>query len=53
MPRMEERAIEPQEKEEDKIIEGSLRPKSLQEFVGQRDLKDSLSIMMQAAQARK
>lgn len=50
---MEERPVEPKEKEEDKIIEGSLRPKSLQEFVGQRDLKESLSIMMQAAQSRK
>lgn len=36
----------------DLMDEDSLRPTSLQEYVGQHDLKDNLSIFMQAAQAR-
>lgn len=38
---------------EDDEIETSLRPKNLQEFIGQENIKDSLSIYIEAALARK
>ncbi len=37
---------------EDKEVELSLRPKSLAEFIGQKKLKDQLSIFIQAAKGR-
>lgn len=41
-----------QETEEDKIISLSLRPMKLDEFVGQRDLVESLGVSIQAAKKR-
>ena len=35
------------------ILQGSLRPTSLQEFVGQEQLKENLSVFIQAAKNRK
>src|SRR5512142_2191449 len=36
----------------DLAVEGSLRPRSLDEYVGQRDVKSNLSILLQAARGR-
>jgi len=46
------RLIVNQETEEDKIISLSLRPKKLDEFVGQKDLIESLKVSITAAQQR-
>ncbi len=39
--------------DEDKRLEGSLRPVKLSEYIGQKKIKESLSIYMEAAKARK
>ncbi len=49
---MEDRIISPSLKEEDKKIDTTLRPKTLEEFVGQAKVKDNLHILIQAAQKR-
>lgn len=49
MPR---RVIETQITEEDKKIEGSLRPQSLEDYVGQKKAKDTLKIYIEAAKQR-
>jgi holliday junction DNA helicase RuvB len=36
----------------DRAVEGSLRPRSLDEYIGQRDVKASLSVLLQAARGR-
>ena len=36
----------------DLAVEGSLRPRTLDEYVGQREVKASLSVLLQAAKAR-
>jgi holliday junction DNA helicase RuvB len=38
--------------ETDLIIEGSLRPRSLAEYIGQAEVKANLSVLLQAARAR-
>lgn len=50
MPR---RIIETNLQEEDTKIEGSLRPQSLEEYIGQGKIKDSLRIYIDAAKQRK
>lgn len=47
----QERMLSSEQKEED-IIEGSLRPKKLREFIGQEKLKKNLSIYIDAAKIR-
>ncbi len=42
-----------QETEEDKIVSLSLRPSKLDEFVGQKDIIESLTVSIQAAKQRK
>ena len=37
---------------EDLVVEGSLRPRTLDEYIGQREVKASLSVLLQAAKAR-
>ena len=37
---------------EDRVVEGSLRPRTLAEYIGQREVKASLSVLLQAAKAR-
>jgi Holliday junction DNA helicase RuvB len=37
---------------EDLAVEGSLRPRTLDEYIGQREVKASLSVLLQAAKAR-
>ncbi|WP_341372104.1 Holliday junction branch migration DNA helicase RuvB [Clostridium cylindrosporum] len=49
---MEERIITSSFKSEDMDIEGSLRPKSFEEYVGQVKAKEKLSIFIEAAKKR-
>ena len=50
-----ERIVNPdqEEKEEEKKIERTLRPKTLEGFIGQQHIKEPLDIAMQAAEKRK
>ena len=47
------RMIETNYTEEDRGIENSLRPKRMQDYVGQAKIKDRLKISIEAARARK
>ncbi|MBU1148672.1 Holliday junction branch migration DNA helicase RuvB [Patescibacteria group bacterium] len=49
----EERIIAAEEKEDDKNLDLTLRPKQLKEYVGQEKIKANLNIFMQAAKKRK
>ncbi|MBO6000069.1 MAG: Holliday junction branch migration DNA helicase RuvB [Lachnospiraceae bacterium] len=49
---MEHRLIETNFTNEDKAIEGSLRPSSLSEYIGQEKIKDAVSISVEAALKR-
>ncbi len=49
---MSDSNLDPKPKKEDKIIEKSLRPQSLAEFIGQERLKEQLRIFVEAARAR-
>ena len=46
------RALTPELQEEDLAIDRSLRPKMLDDYLGQQKVKDSLSILIQAAKER-
>src|SRR5579885_31228 len=48
-----ERLVSPQMSEEEQIIEGSLRPRRLAEYIGQEKIKENLSILLEAARRRK
>ena len=48
----DERFIASTKSDIDEVIENSLRPNTLREYVGQKKIKDSLSIYIQAAKAR-
>lgn len=48
----EERVTSSLEKEEDKVVELSLRPKKLKEYIGQESIKRNLNISMNAAKKR-
>ena len=49
----ENRIISSMEKEEDKAVDFSLRPKKLKEYIGQETIKRNLKISMDAAKNRK
>jgi Holliday junction DNA helicase RuvB len=49
---MTDRVITPQKKEEDLPLEGSLRPRTLAEYIGQEKLKENLEIFITAARNR-
>ncbi|MCP4669138.1 MAG: AAA family ATPase, partial [Deltaproteobacteria bacterium] len=49
---MEERIIDPEPQEEELRAEISVRPKTLDEYVGQEELKRNLRIFIEAAQGR-
>lgn len=49
---MVERVIEPRPKEEDLPIESSLRPRRLDEYIGQKTVKENLSVFILAAKQR-
>ncbi|MBI3990611.1 MAG: Holliday junction branch migration DNA helicase RuvB [Candidatus Omnitrophica bacterium] len=48
-----ERLLVPEETEEDVIFNLSLRPQTIKEFVGQKEIKENLSISIAAAKNRK
>ena len=50
--KMERRIIETGKLEEDKLIEGSLRPQNLDEYIGQSKVKDNLKVYIDAAKYR-
>ena len=47
-----DRALAPELQEEDLAIDRSLRPKFLRDYLGQQKVKESLAIIIEAAQAR-
>lgn len=47
-----ERIADPLEKNEDSVFDLTLRPRQLQEFVGQEKIKDNLNIFIEAAKKR-
>jgi Holliday junction DNA helicase RuvB len=49
---MRERLISPNVSEEEEIIEGSLRPRRLKEYIGQEKIKANLGILLEAARRR-
>lgn len=49
---MEERIVDPKEKSEEKILDLTLRPRTLKEYIGQEKIKDNLQIFMSAAKKR-
>ncbi|MFW6238737.1 MAG: Holliday junction branch migration DNA helicase RuvB [Halanaerobiales bacterium] len=48
----EERIISPEQKNSDRSLDKSLRPRSLEAFIGQKKVKEKLSIFIQAARER-
>lgn len=52
MPDLDERVITPAENTDDKVLDYTLRPKTLLEFIGQQELKENLEILMAAAKSR-
>ncbi|EOD00674.1 Holliday junction branch migration DNA helicase RuvB [Caldisalinibacter kiritimatiensis] len=53
MEEMENRIVTGQLREEDNEIENSLRPKSIEDYIGQDKVKEKLKIFIQAAKGRK
>jgi Holliday junction DNA helicase RuvB len=50
---MEERIIAPEENSEDKIFDNNLRPRFLNDYLGQKHAKEKILICIQAARKRK
>lgn len=50
---MSDRLISPRMSEEEEVIEGSLRPRHLAEYIGQERIKANLSVLLEAARRRK
>ena len=48
----ENRLVEPEEIRGDREAEVSIRPKTLADYIGQRQVKDNLAVFMQAAKSR-
>lgn len=48
-----DRVIEPKEKPEEKILEETLRPQNLNDYIGQSKIKENLNIFIEAAKKRK
>jgi len=48
----DERLASPKAREEDKVQETTLRPRSLDEFIGQTKAKENIRILLEAAKAR-
>jgi Holliday junction DNA helicase RuvB len=49
---MSERLVSPRMSEEEQVIEGSLRPRRLKEYIGQEKIKANLSVLLEAARLR-
>jgi Holliday junction DNA helicase RuvB len=52
-PNEDPRIIDPKSMGEDQVIERALRPKQLEEYIGQRKVRDQLEIFISAAKTRK
>ena len=50
---MKERLVSPNVSEEEQVVEGSLRPRRLVEYIGQEKIKENLTILLEAALQRK
>lgn len=50
---MDERIVSPESTEQEEIIEKSLRPQTLAQYIGQDKVKQELSIYIQAAKIEK
>lgn len=50
---LNKRVVSPIQKEEDRMFDLTLRPKSLSEFIGQKKIKENLRIFIEAARKRK
>lgn len=50
---MSDRLVTPTMSEEEQVIETSLRPHRLKEYIGQEKIKENLSILLEAARRRK
>jgi holliday junction DNA helicase RuvB len=50
---MSDRLVSPTMSEEEQVIETSLRPHRLKEYIGQEKIKENLSILLEAARRRK
>src|SRR5947208_17168076 len=50
---MNDRLVSPNISEEEQLIEGSLRPRRIAEYIGQEKIKQNLSILLEAARRRK
>ncbi|MGI5839970.1 MAG: Holliday junction branch migration DNA helicase RuvB [bacterium] len=46
---MEERIVSPENREDDRLLDYSLRPKRLSEYIGQNDIKHNLQVFIAAA----
>src|SRR5437879_11846508 len=49
---MSDRLVSPKMSEEEQVIEGSLRPRRLSEYIGQEKIKENLSILLEADSRR-
>jgi len=49
----DKRVVSPIQREEDRMFDLTLRPKSLSEFIGQKKIKENLRIFIEAARKRK
>ncbi|MGV8074766.1 MAG: Holliday junction branch migration DNA helicase RuvB [Syntrophobacteraceae bacterium] len=49
---MVDRVIEPKSQDEDLPVENSLRPKRLQDYIGQESVKENLTVFIEAAKQR-
>src|SRR6266550_6301783 len=49
---MSDRLVSPKMSEEEQAVEGSLRPRHLDEYIGQEKIKGNLSILLEAARRR-
>ncbi len=50
--KMNNRLVTPEPKQEDLVIEHNLRPRTLDEYIGQEDIKESLRVFIEAAKQR-
>ncbi len=50
---LNKRVVSPIQREEDRMFDLTLRPKSLSEFIGQKKIKENLRIFIEAARKRK
>ncbi len=49
---MTDRLVSPSVSEEEQIVEGSLRPRRLAEYIGQEKIKERLNVLLEAAKRR-